>query len=166
LRCNRGVLCQWRRGLAPAMPLQGGPKGRFALVNGFPNRNEHRVLLAHFSTHIRMAHGIHHHPEIGGCLVRRRAKGMTCPVQHQLPGQTSVAASVSELPRNCCEVPAGSCIVAPVRAAHGLLRIGVGSLHQFGVRSCFSSNLSGLRSRTQNLELGIWAGLSSWPGGE
>ena len=29
LHCNRGVLCQCRRGLAPAMPPQGGPKGLF-----------------------------------------------------------------------------------------------------------------------------------------
>lgn len=105
-----------------------------------------------------MAHGIHHHPEIGGCLVGRRAKGMTCAVQHQLPGQTSVAASVSELPRNCCEVPAGSCIVAPVRAAHGLLRLGVGSLRQFGVRSFASAptfQVSGLGLKTWNWEFGL-----------
>jgi hypothetical protein len=32
LRRNTGVLCQSRRGLAPAMLLHGGPKGRFALL--------------------------------------------------------------------------------------------------------------------------------------
>jgi hypothetical protein len=43
LHRNRGVLCQRRRGLAPAMPLQGGPKGRFALVECSKHPNPPRL---------------------------------------------------------------------------------------------------------------------------
>ncbi len=55
------------------------------------------MLVSHRSTHIRVAHDIHHHRQIFGCAIRRRTKGMTGAIQHQGPGQSGFTGAS----RNC-----------------------------------------------------------------
>jgi hypothetical protein len=66
------------------------------------------MLVPHCGTDIDVAHDIHHHREISGRSIRRRAKGVTCAIQHQGLGQAGFGASISELFCNSGEVPAFS----------------------------------------------------------